>query len=943
MSNQLQDGNYSMFDVFCTEAIAQVVLLKTNLALLTTQPASPCELKTLTEAANTINNIAQMIELKAIAELSRAIADGVRHQSADTLLPLPVIELWLAAVKVLEQVVELNEEQVWSWLEERQEELADLTKTISGERTAELNHSQANAPEPVTILEPNLASEIEPKTIDSHSKPIATILAEIEPSMLDLFRLEVEAQVNLLNDGLLVLETQPDSLPELESLMRAAHSIKGAARIVSLDAAVELAHVMEDCFVAAQNRKITLQPHHIDILLQGIDLLAGLYQQDLAQLGEWLETTQAAFNATGQNIAAILNSQVVPAVMTTPVATSVTESTAAIIPQATAELGTEPSPASQLEFTDSQPVKPTPTNGQDRVVRVSANNLNRIMGLAGESLIEANWLQPFADSLTALKAEQRELTNMLEQLQEVMVIPTGVQQHREYLQAARAKGRQCMEILSKRLDELEIFARRNANLSDRLYREVIASHMRPFADGVRSFPRAIRDLARLLGKQVKLVIEGKTTSVDRDILKKLEAPLTHILRNCLDHGIEMPEVRHGAGKPTQGTIKLEAFHRGGMLSVVVSDDGKGIDLKKLRQKIVDEHLAPENIATQLSESELLEFLFLPGFSTAEKVTEFSGRGVGLDIVKSMVQEVGGTVRISTQMGQGTMFHFQLPLTLSVIRTLLVEIVGEAYAFPLARIDKIATVTQEQISVVEGRQYFSMDGKNIGLVTAAQVLELDNLRELGYPLSVVIISEHSYCYGLVVDRFLGERDLVVRPLDPRLGKVQDISAAALMGDRSPILILDVSDLIQSTDNLVNQRRLARVGKLLTSHAAATARKRILVVEDSITVREMERKILQNRGYAVDTAVDGIDGWNAARRGNYDLIVTDIDMPRLTGIELVKQIKADSELRSIPVIIISYKDRQEERLQGMEAGANYYLTKGSFHDHSFITAVTDLLGE
>ena len=943
MSNQLQDGDYSMFDVFCTEVIAQVAILKTNLSLLTTQPATSSQLKTLTEAANTINNIAQIIELKVIAELSTAIADGVRHHSADTLLPLPVIELWLAAVTVLEQVVELNGEQVWSWLEERQEELADLTKAINTQRSTNLDDSEPNLPEPVTIADPNLPSDIEPETIDTNSKPIATILAEIDPSMLELFRLEVEAQVNLLNDGLLVLETQPDSLQELESLMRAAHSIKGAARIISLDAAVELAHVMEDCFVAAQNQKITLQPNHIDILLQGVDLLAGLYQKDLEQLGEWLETTQAAFKVTGQNIAAILNPQVVPTVMTTPVSTPVTKSTAAIIPQATAELQTKRSIPSELEITNPKPVKSTPRDGQDRVVRVSANNLNRIMGLAGESLIEANWLQPFADSLTALKAEQRELAKILEQLQEVMVIPTGAEQRLEYLQAARSKERQCMEILSKRLDELEIFARRNANLSDRLYREVIASHMRPFADGVQSFPRVIRDLARLLGKQVKLVINGKTTPVDRDILKKLEAPLTHILRNSLDHGIEMPEVRHCLGKPVEGTIKLEAFHRGGMLSVVVSDDGKGIDLKKLRQKIVDEHLASENIATQLSESELLEFLFLPGFSTAEKVTEFSGRGVGLDIVKSMAQEVGGTVRVSTQMGKGTMFHFQLPLTLSVIRTLLVEIGGEAYAFPLARIDKIATITQDQISVVEGRQYFSMDGKNIGLVTAAQVLELDNFRELGYPLSVVIISEQSYCYGLVVDRFLGERDLVVRPLDPRLGKVQDISAAALMGDRSPILILDVSDLIQSTDNLVNQRRLTQVGKILASHAAATAPKRILVVEDSITVREMERKMLQNRGYAVDTAVDGIDGWNAARRGNYDLIVTDIDMPRLTGIQLVKQIKADSELKSIPVIIISYKDRQEERLQGMEAGANYYLTKGSFHDDSFITAVTDLLGE
>jgi two-component system sensor histidine kinase and response regulator WspE len=564
------------------------------------------------------------------------------------------------------------------------------------------------------------------------------------------------------------------------------------------------------------------------------------------------------------------------------------------------------------------------------------------MGLAGESLIESNWLQPFADSLTILKKRHLELSKIMENLQESLVVGQSGQKNQTQLEAARAKERECREILGERLNELELYARRTANLSDRLYREVIASHMRPFADGVQGFPRMIRDLARKLGKQVKLEILGKATPVDRDILKKLEAPLTHILRNSVDHGFEIPEERLAAGKTAEGTLRLEAVHRGGMLSITISDDGKGIDIEQLRKKVINKNLATPEIAAQLTESELIEFLFLPGFSTAKQVTEISGRGVGLDIARSMAQEVGGTVRGSSQLGKGMIFHFQLPLTLSVVRTLLVEISGEPYAFPLARIEQIVMVDQAQIYSVENRQYFTMDNRNIGLVAASQVLELKESAPKFHAFSVVIISEQSDYYGLVVDRFLGEHDLVVRPLDPRLGKVQDISAAALMGDGTPILIVDVSDLVHSVDHLLKHGNLRRFsGK--NSNLIKDNRQRILVVDDSITVREMERKLLENKGYKVDVAVNGLEGWYSLSSNKYDLVVSDVDMPRMNGIELVTKIKNHPTLQSIPVIIVSYKDRDEDRLQGLEAGADYYLTKTSFHDNTLLQAVVDLIGD
>jgi two-component system sensor histidine kinase and response regulator WspE len=456
----------------------------------------------------------------------------------------------------------------------------------------------------------------------------------------------------------------------------------------------------------------------------------------------------------------------------------------------------------------------------------------------------------------------------------------------------------------------------------------------------RGFPRMVRDVARQLGKEVELKIEGLNTQVDRDILERLEAPLNHLLRNALDHGIEPPDKRLQAGKPAQATLRICALHSSGMLSIHVEDDGCGIDKERLRAGIVDKGLVNEAMAAELSDAELLEFLFLPGFSTRREVTQISGRGVGLDVVQSTVQHMRGTVRTATEAGRGTAFHIQLPLTLSVIRALLVEICGEPYAIPLARIDHSLKLSTSQVETLEGRQYFTFGNQHLGLVFASQVLGYPLHSDTGDMLHVVVLGERLQRSGLVVDRFIGERNLVVHKLDDRLGKIQDISAASLLDNGEPCLIIDVDDMLRSIDILIAGGRLDRIQENRDSHKSHT--KRILVVDDSITVREVERSMLATRGYQVDVAVDGMDGWNAVRVDDYDLVISDIDMPRMNGFEFVRLIKQDERLHQTPVMIVSYKDREEDRERGLEAGADYYLTKGSFHDERLIQAVVDLIG-
>jgi two-component system sensor histidine kinase and response regulator WspE len=738
-------------------------------------------------------------------------------------------------------------------------------------------------------------------------------------SMHDLFRQEAEIQVQALNVGLLALERTPAATDQLEACMRAAHSIKGAARIIGLSAGVDVAHAMEDCFVAAQQGQLVLGVERIDALLRGTDLL-GRIANPPANDVNWTE--QAGRLEIDAFLAQLDGSKVSPQV-------------SPVLPEAASA---ERQPPGMNAPAGNQ----AGHENSERVLRVAAGNLNRLLSLTGESLVESRWLKPFAESLLRLKRMQRSSGRSLDKLHEGLSGLALDEQTRAALEDVRHQLAECQHMLSDQLAELETYDRRSVNLSQRLYDEALACRMRPFADGVGTHARMVRDLGRSLGKQVRLDILGHATPIDRDILEKLDAPLGHMLRNAVDHGIETPEQRRAAGKPAEGVIRLEARHSAGVLQINIADDGSGIDLDRLRAIIVRRNLASEETVAQMSEAELLEFLLLPNFTTRDMVTEISGRGVGLDVVADMLKQVRGTIRIFNEPGQGTRLQLQLPLTRSVIRSLLVEIGGEPYAFPLAYVRRTLELRREQIELLEGHQHFSFEGRQIGLVSARQILQSSEAAPAGGTVPVVVIGEQENSYGLAVERFLGERMLVVQPLDARLGKIKDIAAGALMEDGAPVLIVDVDDMRRSVEKLVSAGQLDKV-RHGDGSSQVRQRKRILVVDDSLTVRELERKLLGNCGYEVSVAVDGMDGWNALRTERFDLVVTDIDMPRMDGIELVTLLKNDPNLKTLPVMIVSYKDREEDRRRGLDAGADYYFAKGSFDDASLLQAVLDLIGE
>jgi two-component system sensor histidine kinase and response regulator WspE len=787
-----------------------------------------------------------------------------------------------------------------------------------------------------------------------------------DASLFELFTLEAEAQTQVLSAGLLALERNPTQADQLEACMRAAHSLKGAARIVGVNAGVSVSHVMEDCLVEAQEGRLHLKPEHIDALLMGTDMLMRIATPGESSVGQ----------SDVDGYVALMTDLIKPGVRHAVIAPSATPSMddlllanaqslvasvqSALGPAAlSAPLSAQPLPADLLlpvpstsstpteSEDDSAPSKPgrrserRVAEGGERVLRVTAERLNNLLDLSSKSLVETQRLKPYLTAMQRVKRSQSGASRALDSL-EALLDASVDPDAQKMLEEARRLLSEAQHLLIQQTSDLDEFGWQATQRAQLLYDTALACRMRPFADVLVGQARMVRDLGRSLGKQVRLEIEGEKTQVDRDVLEKLEAPLTHLLRNAVDHGIESPEQRLASGKSAEGLITLRASHQAGLLVVELIDDGAGVDLERLRRSIVDRKLSPEETAAQLSEEELLSFLFLPGFSMRDKVTEVSGRGVGLDAVQHMVRQLRGGVELVQQAGQGSCFHLEVPLTLSVVRSLVVEVGGEAYAFPLAHIERMRDVQADDIVQLEGRQHFWHEERHVGLVAASQLLNRPASQHNEDVLKVVVIRERDAVYGVAVERFIGERTLVVLPLDPRLGKVQDISAGALLDDGSAVLIIDVEDMLRSVEKLLNTGRLERIDRR-NRQADNQARKRVLVVDDSLTVRELQRKLLLNRGYDVAVAVDGMDGWNALRAEDFDLLITDIDMPRMDGIELVTLLRRDSRLQSLPVMVVSYKDREEDRRRGLDAGADYYLAKASFHDDALLDAVVELIGD
>lgn len=747
-----------------------------------------------------------------------------------------------------------------------------------------------------------------------------------------------------------------------DDLPRVFHTLKGAARAVGCDAIRTVAGALEDLLHGSRNGAVPdlsagLAPA-LDCGLRWIESLLTSLREGVApppldplleQLARLREGGQFPPCAPPAAAADPLPASADPAAEPPPTPLHPAPAVAPAAPPL--RVATGPAAGLPADLPANLPTNlPTnlPAGGQR--TRLAYEQLDRLHRLSGELTVA---VASFAGQRNQLRGLIRELTRAGQRLNRLLAGALGDDLDRETLHEALRQVTQRLAATTGGLDGLtqthDRIEGRFHYLAEGLADEVTQARLLPLSDLFDDYPRMVRDLAQELGKRVELHLEGQDNRIDRAVLEQLRNPLLHLLRNALDHGIEPPAVRESLGKPAHGRLTLAAHRVGALMRLRVGDDGAGIDLGRLEAAVVAAgHTTPE-LWAQLGSQERMQFLFLPGLSTARSLSTTSGRGFGLDIVKSGIESSGGTVAVHSEPGRGTCFELHVPLSLSLTRCLLVvggrhPLFGDQrYAFPMTEVTRIRRLAQSELRELEGRLAVHLDGETLPLFQLHSILGLAPIQQEVGRKHLLVLEEGGGRFGLLVEEVIDELDMVARPLDERLGKVAEVSGLTLLDDGGVALIMDVTDLLQHLREGAGYLAPAglQAGPAPDPAQESAAAAQVLVVEDSVTVREVERHFLEQAGYQVTTAVNGVDGLNKAKAGDYRILITDIDMPRMNGIELIRTLRGLDRFRQLPIIVVSYKDRAEDRDKALDAGADRYVTKSEFDTDAMLALVAQLL--
>ncbi len=703
---------------------------------------------------------------------------------------------------------------------------------------------------------------------------------QVDGDMIEPFLEEATQRNEALSQKLLRLESSPGDVELVRDVFRDLHTIKGSSGFVGLRRMNRLAHAAEDLVGQLRDGSRGVNRPVIDALLGALDGLRAILDA-------------AAHVAPQVAVGELVR---VDVVIDDYVARLRAPSQAAPSPAAA-----EPSHA------------PEPAHAESRhTLRVDFDKLDALLNLVGELILTKGRLHVTTASLNAF---ERELELELRRAR-----------------VKRSAGR--ME-----LDDLDRFARVFAALaadfsdgtsaldrvSNELRQQVMKLRMVPISRVFNKYGRIVRELAHGLQKQVRLELEGQETELDKVLVEQLDDPLLHLVRNSVDHGVETLEARAAAKKPPEGVVRLSARHQGNQIIIEISDDGAGIDPDKLRRKALEKNLADPAELEAMDSKQVLDLIFRPGFSTAARVTDLSGRGVGMDVVRSTVTKLGGSIELASRPGEGTTFTLKLPLTLAILQVLLVRAAGEEFALPLDAVVRTLHIRRAELAQIYDRHLlFLDDGEQVPVVWLADALELSapSVDADEHPLLLVRVDGE--LYGLVVERLLGKREAVQKTLGELLGEVPCAAGATLIDDRVA-LVLDVAQVIQ--------RGLARPAtrpaeKIAAAPAqAGTQRRRVLIAEDSEVIRETLRRLFETQGCEVVPARDGAEALEIAERDSqgFDLVSTDVIMPRLDGYELTRALRAHPRHRDVPIVMVTSRSAEIDRVRGFDAGVDDYLTK------------------
>ena len=711
---------------------------------------------------------------------------------------------------------------------------------------------------------------------------------------------EARDRLKALGSALLRLEQTPGAREAIAEALREAHSIKGSALMLGFTDISQISHQLEDLFVAAKADRIALGAPAFDIIFSGIDRITarvdGLAKGDLdaVEVGDICD-----------RMAGLLEHRTKPA----PPSTGSGQNTAA----------KQAAPKAQ-ELPQS--------------LRVPIDKLDRLAHLAPEMVVQSlNAFERHAE----LRRLERMLSKLRDRVREARLTPDTspadhVAQLAEYADALDSVTRRMREFLADFSDD-----RVRLNLiTEELRQNVIELTMQPVASVFDAFPRAVRDLARTFEKEIELEVTGRETELDKKIIEQIAEPLTHLIRNASDHGIEMPAERQRAGKPAVGRLLLSAEQQGNRILVTLKDDGRGIDPQALKTAAIQRGVVTARETDGWSREQLFDLIFRAGFSTRTTTTDVSGRGVGMDVVRSVVERLGGTVRVQSEIGHGTAITLNLPLSLALLRVVLLEVGEELFALPTAAVRRILQVDTNEVGQLQQGPVAEIDGEPVPLTPLSTLLHVPAAPPS--PKQTVLVAEASDGrFGIVVEAVHEEQELVFKELRGPLRDQKTFTGAALLGNGDIVPILDVNALF----DLASRGASATPLPVIERRAPATVR-RVLVVDDSLVAGELQKNILLAAGYEAEIASDGVEALEVLRHKAWDLVIADVDMPRMTGFELAERLRADDELRDIPVIIVTSRDSLDDRRRGFEVGADAYVLKREFDQTQLLDTVRRLIG-
>ncbi|ERJ23921.1 chemotaxis protein CheW [Campylobacter concisus] len=759
--------------------------------------------------------------------------------------------------------------------------------------------------------------------------------------IMEDFLIEAFELIEQIDHDLVELEANPEDLELLNRIFRVAHTVKGSSSFLNFDVLTELTHHMEDVLNKARKGELKITPDIMDVVLESVDMMKGLLE---------------SIRDNGSDAAAGIDIKNI-CVRLTQISEGEAPSAAAEAPAAPApEPVKEPEPATPAEeaapeVSDAELSKLSDSEVEAEIerllkVRKAEDQARRASkGIAPKSPEEiapaasaapapapkpapsrerdADKKVPAASSSSAVAQEQtirvevKRLDHLMNLIGELVLGKNRLLKIYDDVEE-RYEGEKFLEELNQVVSSLSL-------VTTDIQLAVMKTRMLPIAKVFNKFPRMIRDLSRDLGKQIDLEISGEETELDKSIVEEIGDPLVHIIRNSCDHGIEDPETRKAMGKPEKGLVQLKAYNEGNHIVVEIVDDGKGLDADMLKSKSIEKGIITEREADAMSEKEAFGLIFRPGFSTAAKVTNVSGRGVGMDVVKTNIEKLNGIIDIESEVGKGTVMKLKIPLTLAIIQSLLVGTQEEFYAIPLASVLETVRVPIDDIYTIDGKNVLRLRDEVLSLVRLSDVFGVEKVFDGGDHTYVVIIGVAEAKLGIIVDTLVGQEEIVIKSMGDYLQNIPGIAGATIRGDGRVTLIIDVGAMMEMAKDIKVDIRAEIEDS--TKAKEKPSDYKVLIVDDSKMDRTIMQKALEPTGVTIIEATNGVEALNVIKSGehSFDAILIDIEMPRMDGYTLAGEIRKYSKYRNLPLIAVTSRTSKTDRLRGVEVGMTEYITK------------------